>query len=95
MLVMGGVQNPASNNVDGSEIRRAPPGMWLESAKYWDFNYQPQLVRRQICGPSTEVDLMNCRFNTSKQWIKQPYQLVSRNSEPSKNTVDGQIPAPV
>ena len=32
MLVTGGVQNQASKNVDGSEIRRSPPGMWLRSA---------------------------------------------------------------
>ena len=45
--------------------------------KYWDFNYQPRLVSRWISGPSTVVDLMNCRFNISKQLTKQPYQLVS------------------
>ena len=98
MLVMGGVQNPASNSVDGSEILRAPPGIWEKTSGLntgISTNYQPQLVSRRISGPSTAVDLMNCRFNISKQLIKQLYQLVSEISEPSNITVDGQNPAPV
>jgi len=32
--------------VDDSEIWRSPPGMYNNPTrgKYWDFNYQPQLV---------------------------------------------------
>jgi len=30
--------------VDGSEIPKQPPGMYLKTPKKWDLNYQPQLV---------------------------------------------------
>ena len=61
--------------VDGSEIPKQPPGMFLKPCKQWDFNYQPQLV---LVGFFIASNMMNSLHKNHWSFSRSSYFPCSR-----------------